>query len=63
MLEQVLVIFLGKENLVKKFLHPSLGNYSSKEQFLRCLQNLSSLHKNGWRSAEKIALFKMLLLS
>jgi hypothetical protein len=36
-------------------LHP--GQFTSKEHFSTDLQNLSSLHKIGWRSAEKITPF------
>jgi hypothetical protein len=39
-------------------LHPGQGNLgTSKEQVFSGLQNLSSLHKIVWRSAEKISPF------
>jgi hypothetical protein len=39
-------------------LHPEHDNLNtSQEQFCWSLQNLSSLHKMGWRSAEKVLPF------
>jgi hypothetical protein len=58
-------MFWGK-NPCKKLadLHPRQGNSLQKEPFFSGLQNLSSLHKIGWRSAEKNYPFlKMLLLA
>jgi hypothetical protein len=61
MLALVLQIFLGKEHVVKNRLISTLDNVS-KELFFRGVQNLSSLHKIRWRSAEKIPPFSSLLL-
>jgi hypothetical protein len=46
-------------------LHPRQVNLgTSKKQFFRGANNLSSLHKIGWRSAEKeFSLFSNMLLS
>jgi hypothetical protein len=64
MLAQVLQIFFGKEHLVKKLadLPNRLGNLLQRNIFFSGLQNLSSLHKIGWRSAEKkFSLFSNML--
>jgi hypothetical protein len=50
MLAQALKIFWGKEHLVKI-------STQDKVIYFRGLQSLSSLHKIGWRSAEKISPF------
>jgi hypothetical protein len=64
MLAQVLQIVLGKEHLVKNRLISILDKVIYfKEQCFSGLQNLSSLHKIGWRSAEKkFYLFSNMLL-
>jgi hypothetical protein len=61
MLAQVQQIFSGKEHLAKKWLITTLDKVI-KKQFFSGLQNLSSLHKRGWRSAEKILPFSNTLL-
>jgi hypothetical protein len=54
MLAQVLQIFLGKEHLVKNWLISTLDKVIYyKGTFYRAQQNLSLLHKIGWRPAEK----------
>jgi hypothetical protein len=67
MLAQVLQIFWGKEHLVKNRLISTLDKVIYfKEKKIRDLQNLSSLHKIGWRSAEKklcIPFSNMILLA
>jgi hypothetical protein len=60
-LAQVMQIFFGERTPCKRLadLHPRQGNLLQREQFFIGLQNLSSLHKIGWRSAEKnIPFFK-----
>jgi hypothetical protein len=61
MLALALQIFFGKEHLVKKSvdLHPRQGNIdSSKEQFFKGLQHLSSLHKQGGDQVKNFSLFQ-----
>jgi hypothetical protein len=63
MLAQVLKIFLGKEHLVKNRLISTLDKVIYFKGTIFCgLQNISSLHKIGWRSAEKILPFSNMLL-
>jgi hypothetical protein len=50
MLAQVLQILYGKEHLD---LHPKQGNLLQRNIFTGLKQNLSLLHKIGWRPAEK----------
>jgi hypothetical protein len=54
-LAQVLQTFWAKKPCKKSAdLHPRQGNLlHTLEHFYRAQQNLSSLHKIGWRSAEK----------
>jgi hypothetical protein len=62
MLAQVLQIFFWGRTPCKKWadLHPRQGNLLQRNNFSAGLQNLSSLHKIGWRSAEKnLCLFQI----
>jgi hypothetical protein len=63
MLAQILQIFFGKEHLVKNQLISTLDKVIYfKGTIFQGLQNLSSLHKIGWRSAEKNRPFSNMLL-
>jgi hypothetical protein len=60
---QVLQIFFRKEHLVKNRLISTLDKVIYFKRTIFCgLQNLSSLHKIGWKSAEKNLLFSNMLL-
>jgi hypothetical protein len=45
----------GRKNPGEKSadLHPRQSNFTTLEHFYRAQQNLSSLHKKGWRPTEK----------
>jgi hypothetical protein len=53
MLAQVLQIFFGKELHAKNWLISTQGNLLQRNNFFSSVQNLSSLHKIGWRLSEK----------
>jgi hypothetical protein len=56
--------YFGGKNTLEKIGRspPWTRSFTSKEQFFSGLLNLSSLHKIGWGSAEKITPFSNTLL-